>query len=400
MMNEPEPLDPDEAEELFQEGERKGEKKQKTPFQTAGQKQSYKGAGAPGKRGRKVKQLHERIFRFGKGALRSCPDCASRNSRIAKACTECGRPLKKPSNQSRKVRQSKQSITDKPSSYLYKLLLFVFLGSILGILIAILVHLYNRTGEASVSTSGKVEARLETDKKHRTTRRKPGTENNASPAQPENREQGVTDDHVNTTDEVNWKILTEKKERSSDQTQKYLVTVHVQTPATKEQLKQIARQIIDRYKKNKPFHAVRVNFTRFEDRTSPPTNGWVVYSVDGQWKKAGTVSAGNYDRHKYSFPNLKAVEKRKRERRFGLSYNTRRNIYNQIMSIEHSAEKRARKMLGISENESDEKVQQVKELRKKLADDGKMMLAEEYNLSFEELKKIRSEGKEKQWPSN
>lgn len=104
-----------------------------------------------------------------------------------------------------------------------------------------------------------------------------------------------------TIDIVNYKVI-EKNDISTGNAKRYGWEVVVEEPVTVEQLKELAKKIVEEAKTDKKFNALVIGFYDYVEFIGYGyTLGKVEYAPNGDWGKANTVSAGEYDKMDYKF---------------------------------------------------------------------------------------------------
>lgn len=104
-----------------------------------------------------------------------------------------------------------------------------------------------------------------------------------------------------TIEIVDYEVV-KKDDISFGNTKRYGWEVVVKEPATVEQLKEVAKKVVEEAKNDKKFNALAIGFYDYAEFIGYGyVLGKVEYAPDGDWAKADTVRAGQYDKMDYKY---------------------------------------------------------------------------------------------------
>lgn len=107
--------------------------------------------------------------------------------------------------------------------------------------------------------------------------------------------------NVNNKYDIDY-FIAEKEDISMADTNRYNWNVVIKNSVTPEQIKFVSKEIIESAKKEYDFNALTLMFYDYEEYIGHGyTLGKTTFAPDGEWAKANTVNAGNYDSMEYVF---------------------------------------------------------------------------------------------------
>lgn len=116
----------------------------------------------------------------------------------------------------------------------------------------------------------------------------------------ESTEKKVNSDKGEET-KVEYSVI-QKEDISTGAAKRFSWDVVIKEKSNKKELKALSEQIIEEAKEEKAFNAIVVGFYDYEEYIGKGhTLGKVEYAPDGDWGKADTVKAGDYDEMDYNY---------------------------------------------------------------------------------------------------
>lgn len=96
--------------------------------------------------------------------------------------------------------------------------------------------------------------------------------------------------------------VAEEEDISTISAKRYKWHVVVEEDLSKEELENLAKDIVEEAKEGKKFNAITIGFYDYEEYIGTGyTLGMVEYAPGGKWSEADTVDAGDYDKMDYDF---------------------------------------------------------------------------------------------------